>query len=165
MTESAIPNYYEVRLSLADISGMMSMFVGDNTRISVNETIRLMLGDFFYGEIPITYLPCSRAHDRTIVWPLTGQTMFGEELNEAFINLGEVFWNLADTITRRVLWASNHYQHQPHTCFYKYFPDTNTLVTYVPIILGIVTPPFVAQLPGSAVVVTCASTLPTLYKA
>lgn len=164
MADSAIPNFYETRLSLSDISVMISSYIGDNTLININETIRLMLGDYFYGEIPITYLPTSRAFDRTIVWPITGQTIFGAELQEAFLNMGEVFWNLADMITRRVLWLSDSYQHPSSNCFYKFFPDTCTLVTYVPIVLG-VTSPLVIPIPASAVVLTCASTLPTMYKA
>lgn len=164
MVDSAIPNYYETRLTLSDISIMIANYIGDSTKININETIRLMLGDYFYGEIPVTYLPSSRAFDRTIVWPMTGQTIFGAELQEAFINMGEVFWNLADMITRRVMWLNDSYQHPPNNCFYKFFPESCTLVTYVPIILG-VTSPLVVSIPGSAVVIACASTLPTMYKA
>lgn len=162
--QSAIPDYYETRLSLYDIAAMISTYIGDSTRININETIRLMLGDYFYGEVPVTYLPSTRAIDRTIVWPMTGQTMVGPELQEAFINLGEVFWNLADTITRRVLWHSDSYQHPPSNCFYLFFPDTCTLVTYVPIVAG-VTPLLTVPIPGAAVVTTCAATLPRIYRA
>lgn len=161
---SNLPNYQEGRITLTDVREVLECYVGDNSIINVNETLRLLLGQFFYGETPTTIFPVTNDCERTIVWPVTGQTLFGSVLVDAMNNLGGVFWSVADKITNQLLTVRADYQHRPEVCFYKFFPDTCLLVVYVPVIPGVMGEHNLMQLAGPAVVTVCAETLPSYYR-
>lgn len=161
---SSIPNYHEVRLTLTEIENMIIGHVGDNSVVNIAETIKVMLGDFFYGEPTKTFYPHHTSLDRTIVWPLFGQTLFGVELQDAIENLGEVFWHLANTLIANVLTVNESYSHRPSDCFYMFYPDSRVLVVYVPVTVISGNSFGLVELDGRAVVETCRSTLPNYLR-
>ncbi len=158
---SSIPNYYEVRMTLTDLESLLTHYVGGSTVINIGETMRMMLGEYFYGEPPVTLYPHYTCMDRTLVWPLIGQTLFGMDLDNAIDAMGEVFWSLADTITNNALAINNDYTHKPTDCFYNFFPDTRILVVYTPVMPEVQYNLKLLPLDGRAVMETCKSTLPS----
>lgn len=159
-----IPNYYELRLTLTDIVSSLTHYVGNDSVINVGETLRVMLGDYFYGEPSKTMYQTYTSEERTLVWPLMGQTLFGQDLADAIDVLGEVFWTLADTLNAYVLRVNDHYDHRPSDCFYHFHPDSKVLVVYVPVIPGINDMVLQTQLDGRAVIQTCFATLPSFLR-
>lgn len=161
---SNIPDYYELRLTLTEIENLLVQTIGGTSVINVGETMRVMLGEYFYSEPAKTIYPHHTSCDRTIVWPLMGQTLFGQDLTNAIETIGDIFWVLADTIQGYILRVNSHYDHKPSECFYHFHPDTKVLVAYVPVIAGINDLTLQAKLDGRAVVQTCAATLPSWYR-
>lgn len=158
---SNIPDFYEVRFSLDDVLSALKFYVGDESVINTKETIRLMLGQYFYGETPKTVFATTMDHERTLVWPITGQSLFGHGLDNAFETLGEVFWAMADKISHYALHVSPEFQLRPSDCFYKYFPLENKVVLYIP--AGNVVSNL-TKIAGPAVVIACSETLPSYYR-
>lgn len=158
---SSIPNYHEVRITLTDLESTLLHYIGGSTVINVGETMRVMLGEYFYGEPPLTMYPHYTSMDRTLVWPLAGQTLHGIDLDNAIDLMGDIFWSMADTITNNALAVNNQYTHRPTDCFYNFFPDLRVLVVYVPVMDGVVYNLNLLQLDGRAVIETCKKTLPS----
>lgn len=158
---TAVPQYHEIRMTLADLDTAFREFIGDATMLNIGETMRLMLADYFYGQKATTIFQSYTIQDRTLVWPMSGQTLFGLELDNAIDAYGELFWSLADVITLNALAVTPQYNHRPNECFYKFFPDSRELVVYVPVLDNFTyTTPMVA-LDGRAVITTCSDTLPS----
>lgn len=162
MTTTAVPQFHEKRFRLAEMDALFQEYIGGPNIVDVGETLRLMLGDYFYGEVPITHQPHFTMDDRTIVFPMgtTEQPLDQETLTQCADLMGEIFWTLADTITTNVLQVNPTYSHRPHECFYKFFPQTRELVVYTPVLPGM-NNPFLAQLDGRAVFMTCIGFLPS----
>lgn len=160
---SAVPQFHEKRTRLDEMVQSFTEFIGGYEVIDIAETIRVMLGDYFYGE-PV--IPAGRTfytdQDRTLVFPmLRGQTLQGIELTNAIDLLGEIFWTLTDNITNRMLAVTPTYAHRPSDCFYKFFPATLELVVYTPVLDGVVYPLELMPLDGRAVIAACSDTLPS----
>lgn len=156
-----IPHYYENRITLVEMDSMFQEFVGGPHIVDIGETIRVMLADYFYGELIAVPRASHIEQDRTIVFPSGyGYTLQGQDLSNAMSALGEVFWALADLITERVLRVNENYTHRPNECFYKFFPFTRELIVYTPALLE--APRFgLVPLDGRAVMLTCQETLPS----
>ncbi len=169
---TAIPQFHEKRITLNEMKPLFEEFMQSSVpalgclpEIDIPETVRLMLGDYFYGEVPETLQVKCVLHDRTIVLtpgyaPPSDMSAMLQNLDE----LGAIFWAMADTISHRVLAVTPTYAHRPHECFYKFFPETMELVVYVPVLAGVQYPPGFAALDGRAVIASCADTLPSFLK-
>lgn len=161
MMTTNVPQYYENRMVLTEMDGLFEEFVGGPTVVDIGETLRVMLGDYFYSEPPIPNGYYYTDQDRTIVFARgAGYALQGQDLAVAIDALGEVFWTLADLITNRMLRTDQHYTHRPNECFYRFFPATRELVVYTPVMMELFRPDLVA-LDGRAVMVICAGTLPS----
>jgi hypothetical protein len=174
MSQSAIPQYHEKRLSLQELDHQFTEYIGAASVIDIGETLRVMLGDYFYGEPPSTSKPHYTVEDRTLVFPFftTGGIapqgpvvpLNQQELAGAIEALGEIFWSLADMITHRALMVqlpgNQAYNHRPNECLYKFYPETRDLVIYTPVLQGVTYPGFV-PLDGRAVITGCLGYLPS----
>jgi hypothetical protein len=161
---SLVPQFHEIRMTLTEMDSNFREFIGGPDVVDIGETIRVMLADYFYGDKIIPVGQYYTEGDRTIVFPLgRGQTLFGIDLSTAIEVLGEIFWSLADFITKRVMYVNENYEHRPLECFYRFFPMTRELVIYTPVLSGIDYPPLLA-LDGRAVMTTCNDTLPSFLK-
>lgn len=159
---TAVPQYHEKRITLSEIDYAFREFIGGPDVVDVGETIRIMLADYFYGELIAVPNASHTEQDRTIVFPLgMGITLEGPELANAIEMLGEIFWSIADTISHRVLMVTQEYSHRPNECFYKFFPLTRELVVYTPVLEGLPLNPAFIALDGRAVMAACADTLPS----
>lgn len=167
---SAIPQYHEKRISLAELDHQFREYIGGPDVVDVGETLRVMLGDYFYGEPPGTLKPHYTVEDRTLVFPFytTGglapqgpvAPLGPLELAGAIEILGEIFWSLAETITHRALMVTPMYTHRPNECMYKFYPETRELVVYTPVLADVNYPGLVA-LDGRAVITGCVGFLPS----
>ena len=162
---TAVPQYREVRLNLVDVDTHIREYIGGPEILNIGETMRLMLGDFFYGEVPPTSFPFYQEVDRIIVWPSTGQTLVAQQLFNAIDSLGEIFWAVCDTITNTAMRVTPEYTHKPTDCFYKFFPETRTLVVYVPVLENFTYYTHQVPMDGRAVFAICADTLPSWLRA
>lgn len=168
MMGTLVPQFHEKRLTLSDMEASFCEFIGGPDVIDIDETVRLMLADYFYGEqIPATLgRQTYTEHERTLVFPIGKlPTMSAQELSGAIDTLGEVFWTMADTISHRVLPVTDTYSHRPNECFYKYFPMSKELIVYTPVMDGVFYPPGLVALDGRAVMAACVDTLPAHLKA
>jgi hypothetical protein len=164
---TAVPQYHEKRITLVEMDAMFREYIGEpGVEVDVGETLRLMLGDFFYGEVPTTTQTYFTLHDRIIVFPPgVGQFPFDlQTLMGATDLLGEIFWKLVDFITHMALAVTPDYTHKPHECFYRFYPQSRMVVVYTPVLPGLLYPLQFAQLDGRAVIATCADTLPSWLK-
>lgn len=162
-----VPEFHEKRLRLVEMEQNFHEFIGGPDKIDVDETMRLMLADYFYGDLidPAPGYNVHREHDRAIVFPLGKlPTMSPQELSAAIDTLGEVFWTLTDNIAHRMLAVNTDYAHRPNECFYKFYPMSKELVVYTPVLEGVVYQPNLAKLDGRAVMTVCADTLPSWMK-
>lgn len=162
-----VPQFHEKRLRLVEMEQNFREFIGGPELIDIDETMRLMLADFFYGDLiePAPGYRVHREHDRALVFPLGKlPTMSAQELTAAIDTLGEVFWTLADTIAHRMLAVRTDYSHRPNECFYKFYPMSKELVVYTPVMEGVLYQPTLAQLDVRAVMIVCADTLPSWLK-
>lgn len=147
--------------------GLHSLFDQINTAdpdlaqyVDSEETIRVMLADFFYGDM---------------ITPIGKKVIFGDRIvafkdhatkeiqkpgvTNSLIAITDVFWSLSDHILSNVLKASETYTHTPSHCFYQYIPSDKTIVVYTPVLEGLAQPTSVSiHLP--AVVFSCYGTLP-----
>lgn len=159
-----IPHYHESRIILSEMNSVFEEFIGGPDVIDVGETLRVMLGDYFYGEPLVPLGPHYTNQDRTLVFPFgVGQTLHGIELDNSIEALGEIFWTVADIITNKVLRATSFYTFRPNECFYKFFPHTRELIIYTPVFVEIPRPGL-AALDGRAVMQACSETLPSHLK-
>lgn len=157
---SAIPQYHEKRISLAELDHQFGEFIGPGM-VDVGATLRVMLADYFYGDILQPVQPSVTLHDRTLVFPLTGAPAWTPlELQHAIDVVGEIFWSLAETITHRALMVTPMYTHRPNECMYKFYPETRELVVYTPVLADVNYPGLVA-LDGRAVITGCVGFLPS----
>lgn len=160
---STIPQFHEIRLTLSEIDSSFREFIGGPDVVDIGETVRVMLADYFNGEI-ITEVPGRSTYtyrDRTIVFPDgKGCTMDDNNLIAAIEVYGEIFWSLTDLITHKVLRVNSTYEHRPNDCFYKFFADTRTLVVYTPVLQGVDYPTTLGTMDGRAVMTACIDTLP-----
>jgi hypothetical protein len=164
MMETVVPQFHEKRINLSAMEDSFREFIGGPDLIDIDETLRLMLADYFYGEqAPVTLGRHSYTeHERTLVFPIGKlPTMSPQELTQAIDTLGEVFWTMADNITHRVLPVTESYSHRPSECFYKYFPMSKDLVVYTPVMQGVFYPPGIMPIDGRAVITACVDTLPS----
>jgi hypothetical protein len=162
-----VPEFHEQRLTLTEMEHNFREFIGGPELIDIDETMRLMLADYFYGDFiePSPGHTVHREHDRALVFPFGKlPTMNPQELTAAIDTLGEVFWTLTDTIMNRMLRVSANYEHRPNECFYKFYPMSKELVVYTPVMEGILYPPTLHKLDARAVMVVCADTLPSYMK-
>lgn len=161
---SAVPQFNEKRIRLSDMDALFQEYVGGPSVVDVGETLRVMLGDYFYGEPPVTLQPHFTMEDRTIVFPLgvVEPPLDQGTLADCADLMGEIFWSLADTINTMVLFVNQNYSHRPNECFYKFFPATRELVVYTPVVPGLPqSQPLLAPLDGRAVIMTCMGFLPS----
>lgn len=166
MMGTFVPQFHEKRMTIADMEASFREFIGGPELIDIDETIRIMLADYFYGDqVPVSLGRHSYTeHDRTIAFPIGKlPTMSPQELSAAIDTMGDIFWTLADTITNRVLPVTPTYSHKPNECFYKYFPMSKELVIYTPVMEGVLYPPGLAALDGRAVIAACHETLPSYF--
>ena len=139
---------------------MFQEYIAGSDVVDVGETVRVMLGDYFYGEPPAPIGLSYTCQDRTIVF--RPERMLAEpDLSQAIELLGDIFWSLADTITHRALQVTPEYSHRPNECFYKFFPMTRELVIYTPVLPGQAFNSLRVPLEGLAVIMTCRDTLPS----
>ena len=159
---TAVPQYHEVRITLTEIDALFQEYIGAGDVVDIGETLRIMLGDYFYGEpiAPAAYLNSYTDQDRTLVLR-PGIVLQFQELTNAIDLLGDLFWSLADTITHRALQVTPEYSHRPNECFYKFFPMTRELVIYTPVLPGQAFNSLRVPLEGLAVIMTCRDTLPS----
>ena len=159
---TAVPQYHEVRITLTDIETLFHEYIAGPDIIDIGETLRVMLGDYFYGEppVPASHLTYHTDQDRTLVFR-PGVSLNGLELSNAIDAVGEIFWALADNITHRALQVDLSYSHRPNECFYKFFPMTRELVIYTPVLPGQAFNSLRVPLEGLAVIMTCRDTLPS----
>lgn len=159
---TAVPQYHEVRITLTDIDALFQEYIAGYEVIDIGETLRVMLGDYFYGEpaAPAAHLSFHTDQDRTLVFRL-GTAVHGLDLANAIDVLGDIFWAMADTITHRALQVNQDYTHRPNECFYKFFPATRELVIYTPVLPGQAFNSLRLPLEGLAVFMTCRDTLPS----
>lgn len=164
---SAIPQYNEVRITLTEIDSLFHEYIVGSSVIDIGETLRVMLGDYFYGEplAPALHANYHTEQDRTIVFR-QGNTLQGIDLVNAIDLLGDIFWALADTITHKALQVNAEYTHRPNSCFYKFFPTTRELVIYTPVLSlsGYGYSSQSAPLDGIAVITVCNETLPSWFR-
>lgn len=163
---TVIPQYHEKRLNLHRLDQMFLEYIGGPEVVDIGETIRLMLADFFYGEVPPSNRVCFTLFDRIIAFPpgVVSPPVEQRVLEEGADLMGEIFWAMADEITHRALAVTPEYSHRPNECFYRFFPEKRELVVYTPVLAGLVYPPGFAALEGRAVIITCAETLPSWLK-
>jgi hypothetical protein len=167
MMGTFVPQFHEKRLTLSEMEASFQEFIGGPDLIDIDETVRLMLADYFYGEqVPVSLgRHFYTENERTIAFPIGKlPTMSPQELASAIDTLGEIFWTMADTISHRVMPVTPAYSHRPNECFYKYFPMSKELVVYTPIMEGVLYPPGLLPIDGRAVIVTCSDTLPMSFK-
>lgn len=159
---TAVPQYHEVRITLTDIDALFQEYIAGPDVVDIGETMRVMLGDYFYGEplLPASHLNHYTDQDRTLVFK-NGAMLHGQDLCNAIDSLGEIFWALADNITHRALQVNLTYTHRPNECFYKFFPMTRELVIYTPVLPGQAFNSLRAPLAGLAVITVCNETLPS----
>lgn len=159
---TAVPQYYEVRITLTDVESLFHEYISGVNAIDIGETLRVMLGDYFYGEPPAPsgHLNYHTDQDRTLVFK-PGFAMHGADLTNAIDMLGDIFWSLADTVTHRALQVSHDYSYRPNECFYKFFPMTRELVIYTPVLPEQMFNTLRVPLEGLAVIMTCRDTLPS----
>jgi hypothetical protein len=157
---TAIPQFHEVRITLSEMNPLFEEFIAGPDIVNVGETLRVMLGDYFYGEPPVTSNPYYTDQDRTIVFQF-GVDQPCIDTVGAIEAMGEIFWTMADTISNRVLMVNPEYSHRPSDCFYKFFQHTRELVVYTPVLTG--QPYNVVRVPldGLAVITVCKETLPS----
>lgn len=166
MMGTFVPQFHEKRLTLTDMEASFREFIGGPDIVDVDETVRIMLADYFYGDqVPVSLGRHSYTeNDRTLVFPIGRlPTLTPQELSAAVDTMGEIFWTLADTISHRVLPVNETYSHKPNECFYKYFPMSKELVVYTPVLEGVLYPPGLLPLDGRAVIAACAETLPSYF--
>ena len=163
---TAIPQYHERRLTLTEIDSGFREFIGGPDVIDIGQTIRVMLGDYFYGEpVEVCSQDVYKQEDRVLVFPmLLGCTLNQAQLDGAIEVLGDLFWSMADMINTRVLMLTPDYTHPPGNCFYKFFPETLELVVYVPIIPEFNYAAPIVPFDGRAVVTACRDTLPSYFR-
>lgn len=163
---SVIPQYHERRLILTELDAGFREFIGGPDVIDIGQTIRVMLGDYFYGEPAEVYgQDVYTQEDRTLVFPmLAGCLLTQEQLDGAIEMLGDIFWTMSDMINTRVLMLSPEYTHRPSDCFYKFFPATFELVVYVPVMQGFNYAINLAPFDGRAVITACQDTLPSYFR-
>jgi hypothetical protein len=157
---TAVPQYHEVRVTLSEMDSLFEEYIAGPEIIDVGETLRVMLGDYFYGEPSIPRGPFHSEQDRTIVFRI-GVQYLGLDFAGAIDAMGEIFWALADTISHRVLMVNQSYSHRPNECFYKFFPATRELVVYTPVLPGLPANMTRVPLEGLAVITVCAETIPS----
>lgn len=159
---TAVPQYHEVRITLNEVDALFQEYIPGADAIDVAETLRIMLGDYFYGEpaAPASHLQFHTDQDRTLVFRM-GPRLQGPDLSVAIDMLGDIFWSIADTITHRALQVTPEYSHRPNECFYKFFPMSRELVIYTPVLPGQAFNSLRVPLEGLAVIMTCRDTLPS----
>ncbi|BAW19273.1 hypothetical protein [Ralstonia phage RP31] len=164
---TAVPQYHEKRLRLSEMDAMFQEFIGGPAVVDVGETLRVMLGDYFYGEALTTNQPHFTMEDRTIVFPYgVNEAPFdAKTMADCADLMGEIFWAMNDTITTTLLQVTPDYTHKPSECLYKFFPATRELVVYTPVLQGLVSPVVLAPLDGRAVITACHDFLPSWLKA
>lgn len=132
--------------------------------VDSEETIRIMLADFFYGDMLTPIGKKVTLGDRIIAFKDHATREIQKPGVDASLNaMADVFWSLSDHILNNVLKASITYTHTPNHCFYQYIPMDKTIVVYVPVLDGLERP---TQVPIqlSAVVFACYRNLPLYLK-
>lgn len=162
--------YYPIRISLRDVTASVASVAElagiVPAMVNSTETIRLMLADYFYGELEVSPFPGFTVNNRT--FSLNQGTVHNFDLNFQTLviqELDQTFWFLADMIGQQVLKQTAEYQHRPSDCYYEYHFMNDTLCVYVPVIPELSSHPNIAPVPLSAVLVTCRQTLPPMMRA
>lgn len=159
---SAIPQYHERRMTLTETANAIAELIGGPQVVDIGQTIRIMLADYFYGDLIAVPNMSHTVQDRTIVFPPgRGYTLSGPDLDMAIEMLGEIFWAMADGISNSVLLVNAGYSHKPNECFYKFYPETLQLVIYTPVLEGLILFNAPVPLDGRAVILACQDTLPS----
>lgn len=151
-----------------NIQGVIDIAEIDTTNVNYEETIRLMLADYFYGENPITPFPFIQYGERRLAFlKQPFDLRFSDEtfMNQLFAELEQGFWLLADMIGRLALQQTPDYQHRPSDCLYSYHRSNVPQITiYLPVYEGL--PALnIAPAPIAAVAVACRETLPESLQA
>lgn len=133
--QSVFPEYYALRCSLAPVIGMFEALMPNSHFVDVPETMRLMLADFFYGDILATPSQNLQMFDRTLALNVGMIPPIGDHVMMMEV-LGDIFWALSDTITNTALTIQNDSNGvgvcRPHEVLYIFDPTVMELMIYVP---------------------------------
>lgn len=162
--------YYPIRISLRDVTASV-MSVAElagivPAMVNAPETVRLMLADYFYGELENSPFPGFTVNNRTFSMAPGSVHNFDLQFQTLVIQeLDQTFWFMADMIGQQVLKQTAEYQHRPSDCYYEYHVIEDVLCVYVPVIPELSGHPNIAPVPISAVLLTCRQTLPPAMRA
>lgn len=162
--------YYPVVMSIREVAesviGVVEMYGISEHQISIIETMRLMLADYFYGEEAVTANPFVEVNGRRLVFEHQNSFTGSDGFLQAMMNdVNNVFWLLSDLIGMQALTQTAEYQHRPTDCFYSFHDQEMRITVYVPVFNELEQKPNIAPVPISAVLISCMRTLPANIRA
>lgn len=130
-----IPDYTAVRGNILPVIKMFENLVPQWQIVDIQETIRLMLADFFYADLPSTHCNVIQSGERRIALNI-GMWPDEENVQMMLESVSDVFWTLADFITGNFLTVRTGRDDacvcRPHETFYVYDANHSELLVYIP---------------------------------
>lgn len=159
------PLYYPVMMSLREVmvslKDIIEMAGIPSQQVSLTETVRLMLADYFYGEEATSSNPTIEINGRRLAFEHGAQAPQDSVLlNNLMNDVNDVFWLLCDLIGKQALTQTAEYQHRPSDCFYSWHDLESRITVYVPVYEQLEQKPNIAPVPCSAAMLSCMRTLP-----